>query len=127
MSSVGIVILAAGASTRMGTPKQLLCYAGKSLLRRAAETALASQGQPVVVVLGAAGEHCRPELEGLPVRIVENPDWEQGMSASLRLVHEDRLLTDGDLNHATISAQFCRCVSAASCRRSGNRIAFPPK
>src|SRR5437588_10860570 len=85
MSSIGIVILAAGASTRMGTPKQLLRYAGQTLLRRAAETALASQGRPVVVVLGAGSERCRPELEGLPVRIVENPGWEQGMSASLRI------------------------------------------
>src|SRR5947209_12819274 len=67
----------------MRMPKQLLRYAGQTLLRRAAETALASQGQPVLVVLGAAGERCRKELEGLPVRIVENPDSEQGLSASL--------------------------------------------
>lgn len=83
MSSIGIVILAAGASTRMGTPKQLLPYVGQTLLRRAAETAVASQGRPVVVVLGAAAQLCRAELEGLPVHIVENPEWEQGMSGSL--------------------------------------------
>src|SRR6266436_6097658 len=47
--SIGVIILAAGASTRMGTPKQLLLYGERTFLRRAAETALASACHPVVV------------------------------------------------------------------------------
>lgn len=84
MSTIGLVLLAAGASTRLGTPKQLLRYQEQTLLRRAAETALASRCQPVVVVLGAYAERLQPELQGLPVHSIENSDWEQGMGSSLR-------------------------------------------
>jgi molybdenum cofactor cytidylyltransferase len=84
MSSIGIVVLAAGASKRLGTPKQLLHYEGQTLLRRAAETALATACGPVVVVLGAHAQPLVLELQGLPVRIVKNPDWEQGMRSSIR-------------------------------------------
>ncbi|MCP9494997.1 MAG: nucleotidyltransferase family protein [Pyrinomonadaceae bacterium MAG19_C2-C3] len=82
---IGIVILAAGASTRLGAPKQLLQYEGKTLLRRAAEAGLASMCRPVVVVLGANAEIMRVEVEDLPVIIVENPAWAEGMSASIRI------------------------------------------
>ena len=82
-SAVGVVILAAGASTRMGTPKQLLPLQGRSFLRHAAETALASVCQPVVVVLGAYAERLRQEVEDLPVQVVENLRWAEGMSSSV--------------------------------------------
>ncbi len=82
--SLGIVLLAAGESARMGEPKQLLVYQGKTLLRHAVETALALPETPVVVVLGAHAEIIRSELDGLPVQIAENPEWRSGMGASLR-------------------------------------------
>lgn len=80
----GVVILAAGASTRMGTPKQLLEIEGKPLLVRAVEAALAAPVWPVVVVLGANAEAIRPALARFPVLVVENPAWAEGMAASLR-------------------------------------------
>lgn len=80
----GAVILAAGASVRMGTPKQLLELEGKPLVVRAAEAALASPAWPVVVVLGAHEERIRPVLARLPVLVVENPAWVEGMGASIR-------------------------------------------
>ena len=80
----GAVILAAGASTRMGTPKQLLPLGGKPLIVRAVEVALASPAWPVVVVLGAHAEKIRPALARLPVLIAENPAWAEGMAASIR-------------------------------------------
>ncbi len=80
----GVVILAAGASTRMGTPKQLLDYQGQPLLRHAAEVALATSCQRVIVVLGCRSQQLREALRGLPVTIVENPDWEGGMGTSIR-------------------------------------------
>ena len=80
----GIVILAAGASSRMGTPKQLLEIDGKPLLARAVEAALASPGWPVVVVLGANAEKIRPSLARYPVLVTENPAWAEGMAASIR-------------------------------------------
>ena len=80
----GAVILAAGASTRMGTPKQLLVLDGKPLIVRAVEAALASAAWPIVVVLGAHAERIRPVLARLPVLITENPAWSEGMAASIR-------------------------------------------
>ncbi|MBD1892770.1 nucleotidyltransferase family protein [Coleofasciculus sp. FACHB-SPT9] len=82
---VGLIILAAGASTRMGTPKQLLMYQGRSFLRHTAEVAIASLCQPIVVVLGADAERMKPEVNLLPVQIVENPQWAEGMSSSIRV------------------------------------------
>lgn len=84
MSGIGLIILAAGASTRMGTPKQLLRLEGQTLARRAAETALASICRPIIVVLGANAAQIQLELEGLPVRSVVNPRWGEGMASSLR-------------------------------------------
>ena len=81
--SVGLVILAAGASTRLGTPKQLLRYGEKSLLFRAAQTAVASVCEPVVIVLGAYAELLKQEVQDLPVQVVENPHWQEGMGASI--------------------------------------------
>src|SRR6188508_2888110 len=80
----GAVILAAGSSRRMGTPKQLLAVDGRPLLVRAVEAALASPAWPVVVVLGAEAEKIRPTLAHLPVLVAENPAWAEGMAASIR-------------------------------------------
>lgn len=82
--NIGIVILAAGASTRMGTPKQLLRYQERSLLRHTIEVAIASVCRPIVVVLGAYAQLIRPEISQLPVQIVENLQWNQGMSSSIK-------------------------------------------
>jgi molybdenum cofactor cytidylyltransferase len=80
----GVIILAAGASTRMGSPKQLIAYEGKPLIVRAAEAALASRGRPVVIVLGAHAEQVRPVLLRFPVLVTENPAWSEGMASSIR-------------------------------------------
>ncbi|GAX40591.1 4-diphosphocytidyl-2C-methyl-D-erythritol synthase [Tolypothrix sp. NIES-4075] len=82
--TIGIIILAAGASTRMGKPKQLLPYQGRSLLRHITEVAIASKNQPVIVVLGANAEIIKPEICQLPVQIVENLQWASGMSSSIQ-------------------------------------------
>lgn len=82
--TIATIILAAGASTRMGTPKQLLPYRGTSLLRHVVEEAIASVCQPVIVVLGANAEKIYPSLNQLPIQIVENLDWNQGMATSIK-------------------------------------------
>lgn len=92
---VASILLAAGGSTRLGSPKQLLEFQGRTLLRRAAETMLATACAPVVAVLGAGAESLRRELAGLAVEIVENPHWERGMGTSVRLGIE-RLLDRED-------------------------------
>lgn len=83
-SAIGVVILAAGASTRLGTPKQLLQHRGRSLLRHTAEVAIASGCRPIVVVLGAQVEQLEAEVQQLPVYVVENNHWAKGMSSSIQ-------------------------------------------
>lgn len=69
----------------MGGPtKQLLQYKGQSLIRRITETALALQRGPVVVVVGAERARIVPELAGLPVTLVDNPNWQTGQASSLK-------------------------------------------
>jgi molybdenum cofactor cytidylyltransferase len=84
-SPIGLMILAAGASTRMGTPKQLLTYRGCTLIRHMAEVAIASVCQPIAIVLGANGERIKPEISQLPIQIVENKEWAEGMSSSIQV------------------------------------------
>ncbi|NES91020.1 nucleotidyltransferase family protein [Okeania hirsuta] len=82
--SIGIIILAAGASTRLGQPKQLLIYKGNTLILNTVEIAVNSGCSPIIVVLGAYGNLILPEISNFPVKIVENHDWQEGMNTSIR-------------------------------------------
>jgi molybdenum cofactor cytidylyltransferase len=79
------IILAAGQSTRLGRPKQLLDICGRSVIRRVAEAALPSGLDPVIVVVGNAGMEIERELAGLDVQTVLNPDFAAGQSTSMRV------------------------------------------
>ena len=82
---VGTVLLAAGRGTRFGaSPKLLSLLDGKPLVRHAAEAAVAADLGPVVTVLGHASGEVRDALAGLPLTLVENPDYADGLSTSLR-------------------------------------------
>ena len=82
--AVALLLLAAGASTRMGRPKQLLPYRGRTLLRHAAETAVVAGCAPIVLVTGALHDELLAEIVGLSILAVHNPDWETGMASSIR-------------------------------------------
>jgi len=99
---VGAVILAAGASSRMGRPKQLLQVGDTSLLRRAALSALKAKCAPVVVVTGANAELMRLELEVLKVEESVNDDWESGMASSIRTGIEALCSCAPDLDAAVL-------------------------
>jgi len=77
------VILAAGASRRMGKNKMLLELDGESLVRRAAKRALAAGLSPVVVVIGHEAARVRAELKDLPLVFANNPDYTGPTSGSL--------------------------------------------
>ena len=83
--NTGLVILAAGASSRMGVPKQLLHIDGQSLIKRITEMAMETTTYPIVVVLGANRQMIRKELERMPITIIDNPQWENGMSSSIKM------------------------------------------
>ncbi len=83
-SRVAAVVLAAGGAERFGAAKQLLPWAGGTLLSHAVDTALASQARPVVVVLGHQADACRAALGDRPVTVVHNAGWAQGQSSSVK-------------------------------------------
>jgi molybdenum cofactor cytidylyltransferase len=85
MAAIGVILLAAGGSSRLGRPKQLLPWGTTTLLHRAAMTAVETGLAPVIVVLGAESERCRREVESLPVKIAVNESWSEGMGSSLRV------------------------------------------
>lgn len=81
--NIAILLLAAGSSSRLGHPKQLVQINGQPLLQKMAETSLATGCCPVVIVLGAYFEKIKPVVEKLPIHILENKNWESGMGSTI--------------------------------------------
>lgn len=79
-----IVVLAAGMSSRLGTPKQLIEYNGKSLLLHTLNVALEANVRPVVVVIGAHSESIKKEIGSMELNKIENEQWEEGIASSIR-------------------------------------------
>ena len=84
MLNVGAVVLAAGGSSRLGRPKQLLSFRGETLARRAARAAAEAQCAPVVVVVGETAEEIQRELHETNAIVVSNPEWRHGLGTSIR-------------------------------------------
>jgi len=78
------IILAAGASERLGQPKQLLNWRGQPFIRAVAQTALAADLFPIIVVTGSRAEEVEAAIRDLPVTITRNRDWQSGQSSSVR-------------------------------------------
>lgn len=78
------VLLAAGASRRLGRPKQLLELDAEPMVRRAARICLEVGFEPVLAVLGSGAAEVEAALDGLAVRCLDNPEWPEGMAASIR-------------------------------------------
>jgi CTP:molybdopterin cytidylyltransferase MocA len=78
------IVLAAGSSQRMGTPKQLLPLQGRPLLEHVVAAACGSRLERVVVILGADHELIRQRVGWGRARVMVNPDHTSGMSSSLR-------------------------------------------
>jgi molybdenum cofactor cytidylyltransferase len=83
MRNVGAVILAAGGSSRLGQPKQLLIFRGETLVGRAVRAAEEARCAPVVVVVGESSNAIRDELRGTSAVAVENPHWQRGLGTSI--------------------------------------------
>jgi len=82
---IAALVLGAGRSTRMGAVNKLIAeIGGTPLVRIAAEQALASRATPVIVVTGHEKEKVEAALAGLPVKFAHNPDYAEGLGASLK-------------------------------------------
>jgi CTP:molybdopterin cytidylyltransferase MocA len=92
---IAVAILAAGASTRLGRPKQLVPWRGTTLLHHAARSALDAAVGPVWVILGSEAERCAAALAGLDVRVFRHDGWSEGMGSTIRVAAEAALSDPG--------------------------------
>ena len=84
INHICIILLAAGQSSRLGRPKQLLQYGGESLVYHAARVAVEAGMGPVMVVTGSNSQSVEMALKECDVHLAFNPQWEEGMGASIR-------------------------------------------
>ena len=77
------MLLAAGGSARLGKPKQLLVYNGKSFLQHTIEIIIASGIKPFIIVLGANADLLNPSIDSPDGIVVLNENWEEGMATSI--------------------------------------------
>lgn len=82
--SIGILILAAGSSSRLGQSKQLIKVHDKTLLEITIQAGLDSGAHPIIVVLGNQAQTHKKVIEALPIGIVINDQWNSGMGSSLK-------------------------------------------
>jgi molybdenum cofactor cytidylyltransferase len=98
MQKTAILILAAGSSSRLGQPKQLLSYQHKTLLQNTIEAAQKVPAEKVLVILGDNHELISAGIGSTGVQSVYNEDWEIGMSSSIRLGLARLLVEDTTLD-----------------------------
>jgi molybdenum cofactor cytidylyltransferase len=103
MSGTGAVILAAGGSTRLGEPKQMLVHHGQTLVRRAALVALDAGCAPVCIVIG--DPRIAAAVAGLKMQIVGNAQWSRGIGTSIRCGVEACEIADPNL--AAVAILVC--------------------
>jgi molybdenum cofactor cytidylyltransferase len=113
MSRVGVIILAAGNSSRLGRPKQLLPYRGRTLVTHVAGETLSAGLRPVVVVTGAYRAEVEEALMGELVGLVYNSDWETGMASGIVAGLSNMLSLDSGLDGVVIAVCDQPFISAA--------------
>ncbi|MGE5124249.1 MAG: selenium cofactor biosynthesis protein YqeC [Acidobacteriaceae bacterium] len=135
LEPVAGIVLAAGGSERFGQPKQLLPWQGQPLIRHVAREAIKAGLSPVEVVVGAAGAEITAAIKDLPLRIVNNQAWAQGMSTSIRaglsalseyvggalFLQADQPQISSQLIHALVRAHQCSPSAIILPRVNGNR------
>lgn len=135
-----VAILAAGASRRLGRPKQLVNVGGEPLLRRQCRVAIESGVGPVAAVLGCHADACAETIADLPVAVRVNEQWEEGLGSSLReavraavegeavgllVLHADQYrITAADLR--VLHAAWAASGETTACRARHGDYAGPP-
>lgn len=85
MNNIAAIVLAGGASTRLGQPKQLIPFRNTTLLEHAIENVRRAGIEPVTVVLGANCEIITEAIQHLPIELVVNPNWQDGIGTSISI------------------------------------------
>ncbi len=80
----GVILLAAGSSSRLGRPKQLINYQGKTLLQHSIEAARHSAADDLIVVLGSNADLIQTHIESKEVSVLVHAHWKDGMSSSMQ-------------------------------------------
>lgn len=83
-TDISIILLAAGTSSRLGHPKQMLTFKGQTLLKHSLQVASTSAARSVIVVLGSNAEQHYKEIQGTKAHVVINQNWQKGMASSIR-------------------------------------------
>ncbi|SKB52535.1 nucleotidyltransferase family protein [Dyadobacter psychrophilus] len=113
LSGYAIIILAAGNSSRLGEPKQLLVYQNKTLIRHIAEAAIEAKSAAVIVVTGSNAPSIEKELHSLSCHSVHNPDWESGMASSIVVGTDELMRTHPNIAGAIYAVSDQPFVSVA--------------
>jgi len=103
MNNTGIIILAAGSSSRFGNTKQLLHFKGKTLLQHTMEEAAEAGAEPVLVVTGANADEISKEIKNEKVEIVFNKNWEQGMASGIVMGLKNAIILNKELENIIIT------------------------
>jgi molybdenum cofactor cytidylyltransferase len=139
---LGAVLLAAGGSSRLGRPKQLLRVEGEALVARVVRRLTEVEPDSLVVVTGSSSRLVEDELTGMPIQIVSNPRWEEGMAGSLAAGVKNlpveiegvliMLCDQWRVEHADLQALVqswnsdISRIAAASWLEDGKRVIGPP-
>src|SRR4249920_3249914 len=105
MSKTGIIILAAGGSSRMGEPKQLMMYKNKTLLQHIIGVAKNANLAPVICVTGYQSDLIAKSISGMDVSIIYNERWTEGMGSGISTGIKQLLLSDVDSVILAVSDQ----------------------
>lgn len=103
MKKYAIIILSAGNSSRLGKPKQLLQYKGKTLLERIVFEALKIDSANVIIVTGAQKALLEKAVAGMEIYFCHNSNWQSGMSSSIKIGLEKAL----EINNKTEAVLLC--------------------
>jgi molybdenum cofactor cytidylyltransferase len=96
--NIAILILAAGESSRMGTPKQLLKWKNTTLLEHAIATAQKAKASKTITVLGANYQVIKAKINHDKVEILKNDNWELGLGNSIAFGVNNILKRDANFN-----------------------------
>ncbi len=117
MEKIAAIILAAGPSSRLGRPKQLVEVDGQSLIERALDTANGAGCEPVLVVTGANDQQVVSRIRKCGAKIVMNVDWKQGLGSSIRAGIERLLKSDPETSAVLLMVCDQPLVRAQHLRR----------